>query len=378
MEPNPVEPNPVLHNVYIYANEECNLACKHCWITPTFSNTVKHRYVTFPMYRDFIDQAIPLGLAYVKISGGEALLSRSEVLELIRYTHKHNISTRIETNGTLIDEEVANTIAETKTSISISLDGSTAEIHEKMRLVPGCFEATMRGLRLLRERKVPLEIITSVYKDNVDDFPNIVKIAAKLRARVKINPVLATGRGTKMDEKGERLSAVELYKFVKEIEETYYSSEIPVTVSSEPAFHSLDYVRTKRVSGGSCYFKSLLGILSTGDISFCGMGKKAPEYVFGHISDINLRSVWTSHPTLQTIRKKVPDQLEGICGNCLLKTTCQGACRASAFATYGSITAPSPGCQELYESGLFPKSRMIDPSKRCDYNGQKGALPVLQ
>lgn len=369
---------PDLYNLYIYTNEECNLACKHCWVTAKLSTHVPNVPATLEMYRGFIEQAIPLGLGYVKITGGEAFLRREDVLGLIKFTHEKKIATRIETNGTLIDDEVARVIAQTGTAISISLDGSNAEVHERMRLVPGCFNDTIRGIELLKKHDVPIEIIMSVCKENEHDLVNVIKIVSTIRrGRLKINPVLGSGRGGKMDRRGENLSSVELYEFVKRVETDYIRHGVPILVSSEPAFHSLDYIVKRLVGGGKCGFKSLLGILSTGNISFCGMGYKAPQYLFGHVSDIDLAEVWLEHPGLREIRDKIPQQLEGICGNCVLKNTCQGACRANAYETYGSITAPSAACQGLYDAGYFPKNRMIDPNKDSSYRSKRAFLNVL-
>ena len=72
-----------------------------------------------------------------------------------------------------------------------------------------------------------------------------------------------------------------------------------------------------------------------------------------------------------------PQELEGICGNCVLRQVCRGACRSNAYDVYGSLTAPAPNCQHLYEAGLFPESRMIDPRRATPYPPQQAALPVV-
>lgn len=55
-----------------YPNEECNLACKHCWITAKLATTVRSRKVSSADYVRLVDQALPLGLGIIAISGGEA------------------------------------------------------------------------------------------------------------------------------------------------------------------------------------------------------------------------------------------------------------------------------------------------------------------
>jgi integrase len=71
-----------LYHVYVYPNEECNLACRHCWITAKLSPAVTSRKLTSEVYRRLVDEMIPPGLGLVAISGGEPLMSRDETLGL--------------------------------------------------------------------------------------------------------------------------------------------------------------------------------------------------------------------------------------------------------------------------------------------------------
>ena len=367
-----------LYHLYVYPNEECNLACRHCWITAKLAPAVTSRKLNSDVYRRIVDELIPLGLALIAISGGEPLMSRDETLSLISYAGKHNVATRIETNGTLIDEEAAKIFKEARTQVSVSLDGSTPEVHERMRVIPGCYERTMRAFSILKQFDVPVEIIMSVWWENVADLANVAKIAAELpNGRVKINPVQAMGRGKKMEQKGQCMNATELFHWIRTLEQERDKYAAPLLITAEPAFRSLHDVQRGLASGDRCSFLNLLGILANGDVSFCGMGYKVPDYIFGNAIDTPIPAIWNQNPTLEEIRTKIPGQLEGICSNCVMKWTCQGACRANAYETFGSITAPSRGCQDLYEQGTFPKSRMIDPAKVCDYEPSAASLPVL-
>lgn len=369
---------PPLRSLYLYTTDECNLACKHCWITARRRRSSERPTVPVSLYRTVIEQAMALGLRYVKISGGEALLRRADILELLELTHKFELATRLETNGTLIDVEVANVLQRTRTAVSISLDGSTAKLHEAIRLIPGCFDQTEAALSLLRERGVPVEIILALHRGNREDLDGILRIASGLNgSNLKINPIIASGRARMMEQRGELLTVAELWKFLREVEDRYRASPVPISVTSEPAFYDLDSIRRARPGGGRCGFKNLLGILADGSVSFCGMGYRYSQYVLGKLEEVDLADLWRDHPVLAEIRRVIPDQLEGICSNCILKRTCQGACRSNAFDLYGSITAPSPHCQELYEEGLFPRSRTIDPHLDTPYSAYKAILPLV-
>jgi radical SAM protein with 4Fe4S-binding SPASM domain len=83
----------------------------------------------------------------------------------------------------------------------------------------------------------------------------------------------------------------------------------------------------------------------------------------GNIKDgYDLPSLWQDHPVLQEVRHDVYHALEGVCGDCLLQSICLGGCRASALALGGSLAASPPYCQALYDSGLFPATRLREPA----------------
>jgi len=365
---------PPLTNIYLYTTDECNLACKHCWVMPRRHGQALRPSVSVALLRRVIEQALPLGLQFVKISGGEALLRRDDILELLELLDGLDLDVRLETNGTLVDEEVADVLQRTGTPVSISLDGATAEVHEDVRRVDGCFEETLRALGLLRDRGVPVELVFSMHRHNRPDLDGVLRIAETLPdSWVKINPIIASGRAVKMMQRGELLSAVELAELVEELEQREDELPVPVMVNAEPVFYSLRSIHNRRPGGGRCGFRHLLGILADGSVSFCGMGYKYSQYVFGRAEDVDLPELWNHHPVLAEVRSCIPESLEGVCGNCVFKWDCQGGCRSNAFDHQGSITAPTRNCQGLYEAGRFPRSRMIDPDLATPYPVGDGA-----
>ncbi len=357
-----------LHNLYVYMCEECNLACRHCWQSANRTPRTQTKPVSVDTCRMVIDEAIPLGLGYVKISGGEPLLRKADVIELIEHTHGRRVSTRLETNGTLIDDEVADAISRCRVATSVSLDGATASTHEKLRLTRGCFDQTITALARLQSRGVRTELVFSLHRDNQEDLPGVVALAARFGCSgVKINPVISSGRASQMNTRGALLSATELLEFVRQVERTYCGRSPRVSVSTAPAFHSLRSTCAGQSAGGHCSFKHLLGILADGRVSFCGMGYRSRDYIFARAADARLDEVWNDHPQLDVMRKQLPQSLEGVCGNCVARSSCQGGCRAEAYEVYGSLMAPSPSCQQLYDAGLFPNQRLVAARQDCSY-----------
>ena len=139
---------PPLTTYYMYIAGGCNLACRHCWIAPTFDKDPGNcECLDLDLYKLAIQQGKPLGLTEIKYTGGEPLL-HPDFLEMVDYAEKQELRTWMETNGTLITKEIAGHL-KTKTNmhhISISIDGADPATHDHFRNVSGSFDAAMAGI----------------------------------------------------------------------------------------------------------------------------------------------------------------------------------------------------------------------------------------
>jgi MoaA/NifB/PqqE/SkfB family radical SAM enzyme len=157
-------------------NSACNLGCLHCCEEAGQSMPDE---MTKEQSLDFCQQIADLDIPYMAISGGEPLLCPHifDVCELIR---QNNISLKIETNGEFIDEKTARKFAALKMrSVQISLDGATAETHEKLRL-RGDWEKAVTATKLLMEYGVNTEIVFVPTQFNIHEIGDIIDLAYSL------------------------------------------------------------------------------------------------------------------------------------------------------------------------------------------------------
>lgn len=353
-----------LRHAYIYLTNDCNLQCKHCWISSGESNA-SVKQINADLYKRFLDQAKGLGLKSVSFSGGEPLIKKKILFMLFDYCHKLGINISLETNGTLIDKNCVKKIKQYKISISISLDGSTAELHEKQRGVRGCFHKALNSIKMLTEEKHPITVIMAISKDNVSDIQKMLKLLETYKMdnkiTLKINPITNAGRA-KQNYNDKFLDCIDLLSLAKKVEKNYSNKfKVPILVHLEPAFHSIQFIQKCLVAGGRCFFHKILSVLGNGDISFCGMGYVNKNYVFGNIndSDFDLDKIWKHNPILLKMRTEYPSQLKGVCQKCIFKSYCRGGCRAEVLNSGGTFTDPAFRCQTLYEQDNFPQSRLI-------------------
>jgi SynChlorMet cassette radical SAM/SPASM protein ScmF len=364
---------PPLRSIYFYLTHECNQRCPHCWIDPRREGGFQSARPTLDQYLRLIDAAVPLGLDYVKLTGGEPLL-RPEVRPLIEHAAAAGVYTNIETNAMLVTPEHADFFRRHRVQVSVSLDGATPEVHDRRRGLPGAFERTWKALQLLTESDVSLMVVVAASRSNLDQIPKILELLRGLKRRaplnLKINPIVPMGRARKMGRNGETLTPAELLDLASWVTDdlvpAYRKHRIGVVLQLELAFFSIESLARgdARAGVGHCGFLNLISVLADGSLSFCGVGYAAPELTMGNIrEEYDLAEIWERHPTLTGVRRKVYHELEGVCRSCLFHPICLGGCRAIALATGSSIAASPLWCQSLYESGLFPASRLRPPAE---------------
>jgi SynChlorMet cassette radical SAM/SPASM protein ScmF len=314
------------------------------------------------MFKAIIDEAKPLGLSGVKLTGGEPLL-HPRILEILEVIQAEGLGLVVETNGVLCTPELAARLKATAKNpfVSVSLDGADAETHEWVRGVAGSFEGALEGIRNLVKAGFRPQIIMSVMRRNQDQLESVVRLAERLGAgSVKFNLVQPTARGEKMHTAGETLTIEELVETGKWVENTLSTStDLKLMYHHPPAFKPLGKLLGDNGDGcGRCGIFGILGVLSNGSYALCGIGEAIPELVFGQAGKDRLADVWQNTPVLNELREGLPQRLEGICGECVMKEICLGNCIAQNYYSNQDLLSPFWYCREAQGKGLFPESRL--------------------
>lgn len=349
---------PPLNALYIYVSGACNLACIHCYITPTFlPDGVGGQHVKLEHVRKAIQEGKAAGLRSAKLTGGEPTL-HPQFRELVEMIIGEGITMFMETNGTLMDEDLARFIRDVgkMTFVSVSLDGADAETHEAMRRVPGCFDKALNGIRALVSAGYHPQIICTLHKGNVHQAEQMIHLAEDLGCgSVKFNIIQEMGRGENFTVRAG-LPVNDLWELSRHFEKDVApTTKVRVLFDMPMAFHSLNYLMHEKL--GRCAVLNILGLLSGGELSLCGAGAVVPELIYGHIERDNVRDVWVNAPGLKELRRLVPYELDGVCAECLHRDTCLGQCVANTFHRAGRLNAPSQFCSKAEEMSIFPASR---------------------
>jgi radical SAM protein with 4Fe4S-binding SPASM domain len=310
--------------------------------------------------RVLIDQLAELGrrqpqMPVLVFSGGEPFC-RADLFDLMSEARRQGLIMALATNGTMIDATQARQIRDSGIArVSVSLDGATADVHDRMRQIPGSFDRALEGLRHLREHQVPFQINVTLTQQNVEQLQEVYDLARALGAMALHTFMLVPVGCGQVLARTDMLSPQRYEQILREIQALESRGEIQIKVTCGPHYERVK--RELRTSpGGSVKTEGLgnatpsrpqskgclagLGVLFVshrGDVYPCGY---LPVNC-GNILATNLIRIWDENRDLARLRDA--GALEGKCGRCEFKQVC-GGCRARAFGMTGNYLGEEPFC----------------------------------
>ena len=350
---------PPLTSLYLYLAGVCNLSCKHCWIAPGFDpKAISGKFIPMDIIRRAVLEARPLGLSSVKLTGGEPMLHPG-FREIVNFLSSESVSFTMETNGPLIGAEEAALLKDSGNFlfVSVSVDGSTREIHDELRGVPGSWQRAVNGIGHLVNAGFNPQMICTLHQGNLHQLFEIIELAEKLGCgSVKFNHLQEIGRGSDLS-KTMGIPVRQVLELYEKVQNNSIESGIKIYFDIPIAFRKIkDLLHS---DPGNCRVHNILGILCGGEAALCGIGLAVPELVFGNLKTDSLEDIWFNSPGLHLLRESVPGKIDGICSQCIHLDRCLGACIAHNYNESGRMTAPYRFCSEADLLGVFPPERKI-------------------
>ncbi len=332
----------------------CNLKCVHCRSSSEME-AKEHPDFSFDEATRVLDDIASYANPVMVLSGGEPLL-RKDVFDIAKYGAGKGLRMCLATNGTLVTEEICTQIKDAGIKmVSLSLDGSTAAVHDNFRNQEGAFEGTLNAAALFKKHGIPFLINSSFTKRNQEDIPKIYKLAKKIGATAwYMFMIVPTGRGEDiMDE----LVSMEDYE---DVLEWHYDMEreeddILVRPTCAPSYYRIvlqknkekgdDFKRRslKFSTGGSkgCLAGQLICLVDVdGNVLPCSYFPKSA----GNIKEQSFKEIWEESKLFKDMRDF--KAYKGRCGACEYVNVC-GGCRARAYAMHGDYMAEEPFCSHV-------------------------------
>ena len=165
----------------------CNLRCKMCYVRKDAADVraaggLKDAAWWLAMAKSAAEE----GLLYPLITGGEPFL-HPEFAAILQGMLDLGLQVSINTNGTMIDESMADFLNENRpTRINLTLYGASEETYGRLCGDSKAFARVQRAVDLLLERGIRLKFNASITPDNVDDLPGMITFAKSRNCPIQV------------------------------------------------------------------------------------------------------------------------------------------------------------------------------------------------
>ena len=341
----------------------CDLACRHCRASAvTYRNPFE---LSTAEAKSLMEEVRGFGRPLFVLTGGDPL-KRPDTVELVAYGTAIGLRVALTPSGTpLMTEAILRELkAAGLARLAVSLDGSSAAIHDSFRGVAGSYAWTIRMLEVARDIGLTTQINTTIGRHNLHDFDDLSALMVTLDISLwSVFFVVPTGRA-----RADDLVSPE------ELEEVYHkmydlSCTAPFDIKSTAAPQYRRVILQRQVAERRARERTLPPVPLTAGAGFSladGVGRArgvndGDGFVFishtgaifpsgflpleaGNVRVQGLAAVYRESPLFRELRNR--DRLKGKCGVCEYRNVCGGS-RARAYAMTGDYMESDPTCSYI-------------------------------
>ena len=317
----------------------CALKCRHCRAT-----AIPHRSPgeldTAEISRVLEELAGMRPRAPILIFTGGDPTERPDLPEILARSVALGLVTAVSPSVTprLTDEVIGGWARAGVHTVSVSIDGPSAEVHDGFRGVAGTFDASLLAARSVVDHGLLLQVNTSISSGTPGSLERMAELVRDLGARRwELFFVIGTGRARDLPP----LSAEATESTLGWLADHAPTAPYRITTVAAPQFRR---VRAQRAPPGARTEGPAVKE-GRGFAFIDHLGNVAPNgylpLAAGNVRSESFGAVYRESPLFRVLRDA--DRLQGRCGRCPYREVCGGS-RARAYATTGEILAEDPAC----------------------------------
>jgi radical SAM protein with 4Fe4S-binding SPASM domain len=269
------------------------------------------------------------------LTGGEPLV-RSDFLRIAAHAKERGFILMILTNGTLVTRDIAREIARLRPLfVCLSLYGATDSVHDGVTGMPGSFEATMRGIELLRESETPVALQATLMDSNIHQARAMKALAGRLKVPLRLSYELAPTKSCALSPQCHEASLADMGACM---EADLLEAPLPEPNGTEVC----------KAGRGAC------SISPAGDVFPCIM----MPLKLGNVRSAKFCDIWENEclRELTYLRGITGDDLQ-VCSKCDISAHC-AKCIGRNLSETGALTRPAPSaCRNA-----TLRSRLLPPA----------------
>ena len=334
----------------------CNLACSHCYAAEGGGGELSTDEAMA-----VVDDLAAFGVPVVLFSGGEPFM-RPDVMSLAASAKEKGMRVTFSTNGTLIDDGLADALRDLGVSyVGISLDGTEA-VHDAFRRRKGAYREAVAAIRRLLERGVKVGLRVTMTRDNVACIPDLFAfMRAEGVPRICLYHLVYTGRGREIAERdlssAERRAALDA--ICEETAKCYAAGFEPEVLTVDNHCDGPYLYLREKAAGREENARRILELLSInggnssgeGIASIAWDGTVYPDQFWrnhpvGNVREKPFSEIWGAPPagSLLALMREKKRHVKGRCARCRWLDVCGGNFRARGEAATGDVWGEDPAC----------------------------------
>ena len=180
-------------SVRIEITRECNCSCLHCCNEsgePLPNELSKGEFIRI------IDELWEAGVFAVGFTGGEPFL-KPWFIKILTHAVKRDFLISVSTNGSIMNDNVAEFLADNNIDVEVSLDFASPKEHDWFRRHPGLWEKVMSTLRALTKYNANVSVSMVLTRLNTSDVERLARLLKDFPVSLNIADVLPFGRAAK-------------------------------------------------------------------------------------------------------------------------------------------------------------------------------------
>lgn len=337
--------------------KRCNLTCTHCYACS--NDSTPEDELSTEQGKALIDDLAAYGSPVILFSGGEPLV-RKDMPKLAAYAVSKGMRAVVSTNGTLINDEIAERLKEIGLSyVGISIDG-VRETHDRFRNQEGAFERALEGIRACKRVGLKVGLRMTITRHNYREIPHIFELLeTEDIPRICFYHLVYSGRGKEIID--EDLSPEATRQVVDQIitlTADLHNRGIKKEILTVDNHCDGIYLYQRMVREGDPRADQVLELLtmnggnSTGNGIGCVSwdGTVYPDQFWrtcelGNVLERPFSEIWSDKedPRIRSFKNKY-EYVTGRCKSCDYLKVCGGNFRARAEAVTGELWGEDPAC----------------------------------
>ncbi len=325
--------------------QACDLVCQHCRAAarPERDELELSTAEGKRLLGQFAEARVPL----VVFTGGDPA-KRPDLLELVAHGAALGLNLGLTPSATpLMTRSLLQELKDAGLGrLAISIDGTSAQVHDHFRGRPGSYKRSLEILRDAREVGLTTQVNTTLHSGTVPVIRELAQQMAELQIQLwSVFVMVPTGRA------GLHLmpTALEVERTMEQLLEISDTAPFAIKTTAGPQYRRIALERKKRGDGESSIGmrgkqalwvnegRGFLFVSHRGDVFPSGF---LPMRC-GNIRSKSPIDIYRSHPIFVALRNS--DLFEGKCGVCQYRNVCGGA-RARSYAMAGTAFGSDPLC----------------------------------